>query len=217
MFEAAEVGHEVSKGDFDKVQHKLHAGLLTVQRRLREAKFQVIVIVSGVETAGKSQVVNRLNEWLDARSVQTTAFWDESDEERERPPFWRFWRSLPADGTVGILFGSWYTQPIVQRVYKDIGKHGYRVELDRIVELERMLSDDGTVLVKLWFHLSKKEQKKRLRKIAREQKRQLTPYEQAYSKTYGRFLKVSKMAVQITDTKNAPWHIVDASDRTTGI
>ncbi len=212
MFETAEVGHEVSKADFEKVQHKLHADLLAVQRRLREAKFQVIVIVSGVETAGKSQVVNRLNEWLDVRSVQTTAFWDESDEERDRPRYWRFWRSLPADGTIGILFGSWYTQPIVQRAYRKIGNRGYRAELDRIVELERMLTDDGTVLVKLWFHLSEKEQKKRLRTIVKQQKRQLTPYEQAYSKMYDRFLKVSETAVRVTDTKNAPWQIVDAAD-----
>jgi AMP-polyphosphate phosphotransferase len=213
MFETAEGGRAVSKAAFEKQARKLQAELLAAQRRQREAGVPVIVVVSGVETAGKSQVVKRLNEWLDARNVQSVAFWDESDEERERPSQWRFWRQLPAAGTVAILFGSWYTQPIVERAYKDIDKKRYAVELAGINALERTLTDNGAVLVKLWFHVSKKEQKRRLKDIAKEQKRQLTPYEKAYSKSYGRFTKVSETALRATDQPNAPWHIIDASDR----
>ena len=213
MFESAEVGHSVSKAGFEKQARALQAELLEVQRRQREAGVPVIVIVSGVETAGKSQVVKRLNEWLDARSVQSFAFWDESDEERERPRQWRFWRQLPAAGTIGILFGSWYTQPIVARAYKDIDKDEFGAELDAINALERTLVDNGALLVKLWFHVSYKEQKRRLKGIAKEQKRQLTPYEKAYSKHYDRFLKVSEATLRVTDLGHAPWHIIDASDR----
>jgi polyphosphate:AMP phosphotransferase len=213
MFESAEVGHSVSKAEFEKQARVLQAELLEVQRRQREAGVPVIVIVSGVETAGKSQVVKRLNEWLDARSVQSFAFWDESDEERERPRQWRFWRQLPAAGTIGILFGSWYTQPIVARAYKDIDKDEFGAELDAINALERTLVDNGALLVKLWFHVSCKEQKRRLKGIAKEQKRQLTPYEKAYSKHYDRFLKVSEATLRVTDLGHAPWHIIDASDR----
>lgn len=213
MFETAEVGRSVSKAEFERRQRKLQADLLAVQRQAREAKLPVIVIVSGVETAGKSQVVKRLNEWLDARNVQSVAFWDESDEERERPRQWRFWRQLPAAGTTAILFGSWYTQPIVSRAYKDIGKSRYAAELASIVALERTLTDNGALVVKLWFHVSKKEQKRRLKDIAKEQKRQLTPYEKAYSKNYDRFLKVSEVALRATDQGYAPWHLIDATDR----
>ena len=73
MFETAEVGRSVTKAEFERRQHKLHAELLAVQRQAREAGLPVVVIVSGVETAGKSQVAKRLNEWLDARSVQSVA------------------------------------------------------------------------------------------------------------------------------------------------
>ncbi len=213
MFETAEVGHSVTKAEFERKQHKLHAELLAIQRKAREARLPVVVIVSGVETAGKSQVVKRLHEWLDARSVQSVAFWDESDEERERPRQWRFWRQLPAAGTIAILFGSWYTQPIVARARKDVGRSRYEAELADIVALERTLTDNGALLVKLWFHVSKKEQKRRLKDIAKAQKRQLTPYEKAYSKSYDRFLKVSEAALRATDQGYAPWHIIDATDR----
>ena len=213
MFETAEAGHTVTKAQFEKQQHKLHADLLAAQRALREAAVPVVVIVSGVEAAGKSQVVKRLNEWLDARNVQSVAFWDESDEERERPRQWRFWRQLPASGTIAILFGSWYTQPIVERAFKDIGKNRYEAELAAIVALERTLVDNGALLVKLWFHISKKEQKRRLRNIASAHKRQLTPYEKAYTRYYDRFLKVSETALRATDLGHAPWHLIDAGDR----
>jgi polyphosphate kinase 2 (PPK2 family) len=75
----------------------------------------VVVIVSGVEAAGKGEVVNRLNEWLDTRGVQTFAFWELSDEERERPRYWRFWRTMPPRGEISILFGGWYLAPIEHR------------------------------------------------------------------------------------------------------
>lgn len=212
MFETAEVGHKVSKEEFVQAELELRSRLLDAQRRIRDAGFQTIVIVSGVEAAGKSEVVNRLHEWLDARGLSTAAFWDKSDEERERPPYWRFWRHLPARGTIGILFGSWYTDPMVERAYKRLSSAKLEAELVRINELERMLTDDGAVIVKLWFHLSKKAQKKRLRKITEKQRRKLTPWEKIFSTMYDPFLKVTEFVVRHTDTGNAPWHIVESED-----
>jgi polyphosphate:AMP phosphotransferase len=214
MFETAEIGHKVSKEEFAEAELELRGKLLEVQRRLRAADFQTIVIVSGVEAAGKSEVVNRFAEWLDARGLNTAAFWDESDEERERPPYWRFWRRMPPRGTIGILFGSWYTQPVVDRAYKKSKLAQLEAELNRINELERMLTDDGAVVVKLWFHLSKSAQKKRLKKIAEGQhRRKLTTWEKEFSRMYDAFLKVTETAVRQTDTGNAPWHVIESEDR----
>lgn len=214
MFETAELGHKVSKEEFAEAEIELRGKLLAVQRRLREADFQTIVIVSGVEAAGKSEVVNRLHEWLDARGLTTAAFWDESDEERERPSYWRFWRRMPPRGAIGILFGSWYTQPVVDRAYKKTKVAQLEGELNRINELERMLTDDGAIVVKLWFHLSKKAQKKRLKKIAEGQhRRKLTTWEKQFSEMYDAFVKVTEFAVRHTDTGNAPWHVIDSEDK----
>jgi polyphosphate:AMP phosphotransferase len=212
MFETAEVGHEVGKAEFDRAELELRSRLLAIQRRVRVGGFQTIVIVSGVEGAGKSEVVNRLHEWLDARGLMTAAFWDESDEERERPRYWRFWRVMPPRGTIGIFFGSWYTKPIVARAYKELKRAELEAELTRINELERMLTDDGAVLVKLWFHLSRKAQRKRLEKIAEEHQRRLTPWEKKFSEKYDAFLKVTDFAVRQTDTGHAPWHVIESAD-----
>ena len=87
MFEAAELGHALERRAYDAALPEMRAKLLDAHFELRDQKFPVIVIVSGADGAGKGELVQRLNEWLDPRGVETHAFWETSDEERERPPW----------------------------------------------------------------------------------------------------------------------------------
>jgi polyphosphate:AMP phosphotransferase len=214
MFEAIELGRSLSKEEFDTEEGIIRSRLLELQGEIREAGIPVIVIISGVEATGKGQVVNRLNTWLDARGIQTVAFWDETDEERERPRFWRFWRALPAKGDIGILFGSWYTQPLIDRVFNKLSAKKLDDELDRINELESMLTKDGYIIVKLWFHMTKKTQAKRLKKKGKVPKRlrsHLVGHE--FSKHYDSFLAVSEGVIEVTDSGDAPWYLIEAEDK----
>jgi polyphosphate:AMP phosphotransferase len=213
MFEAAELGRKVSKKDYKRREQELHTQLLAVQREASAASLPVIVIVSGVEGAGKGDVVSLLNQWLDARGVRTAAFWDSSDEEEDRPHFWRFWRALPPRGAIGILFGSWYTYPIIDHVFGRIDLGSFDRELTRIARLERMLSDDGALLVKFWFHLSKKEQSRRLKRDVKEGRKSLSHnLAKRFAKRFDRFTAVSEYAIRATDSGQCPWHIVEATD-----
>jgi len=162
VFEAAEVGRSISKEAFKQAEPELHSRLLHLQQSLRLTKKSLIVIVSGVEGAGKGQVVDKLNRWFDTRDVQTHGFWDDTEEEQERPRFWRYWRTLPGRGSVGIMFGSWYTKPIIDYAFEKITSHDFDHEMQLIEELERELVRDGAIIAKLWFHLSGEEQQKRL-------------------------------------------------------
>src|SRR5580704_14106329 len=126
MFEAAELGHRISKEEYAREEPVLREALLNAQYALlAKPKFPVIVIIGGVDGAGKGETVNLLNEWMDPRHIITRAFGDASDEEAERPPMWRFWRALPPKGRIGILFGSWYTAPIVDRVMRRTGDKAF--------------------------------------------------------------------------------------------
>ncbi len=213
MFEAAELGRKVSKREFDEREPDLHAGLLDVQRRLREADFPVVIIVSGVEGAGKGGVVSVIHKWMDARGIETHAFWDETDEERMRPRFWRFWRALPPKGSIAVLFGSWYTQPIIDRALKNIKTDKFDRQLERIRHFEDMLVDDGALIIKLWFHLSKKEQAKRLEADAKGKKGgKISPLTKSFSKRYDDFALVSERALRKTDVAHSPWHIVESGN-----
>src|SRR5947209_6373226 len=165
MFENAELGHKVEKQTYKHEAPGVRAALLGAQRTLAEAPFSVIVIVAGVTGAGKSETVNLLLEWMDARGIETHAMREATDEERQRPPMWRFWRALPPRGRMGIFFGAWYAQPILDRVFDRESRIELDLALDRIVELEQMLNREGVLVVKFWLHLSKRAQKKRMKKL----------------------------------------------------
>jgi len=108
MFEAAELGQSVSKDEYREREPVLRGELLDAQNRLRaSAAFPVIVVFAGVDGAGKGQTVNLLNTWMDPRWLVTRAFGEPSDEEQERPEYWRFWRALPPRGRIGLFLSSW--------------------------------------------------------------------------------------------------------------
>lgn len=215
MFEAAELGRKLSKKEFQAVEPDLHTRLLEAQQLLKKSNTSVIIIVSGVEGAGKGEVVNRLSEWLDTRDIKTTAFWEVTDEQRLRPDYWRFWRTLPERGTIGIMFGSWYTQPIIDRVFGKIDDGDFEQALRRIVEFERMLVQDGALIIKFWFHLPKHEVEKQLKKDQGilEMKIKKSPLLEKFSKQYDAFASVSERAIRISDKGQSPWHLIEATDR----
>ncbi len=215
MFEATKVGRSVSKEDYKLQQEELRTQLLAAQRDLRSSNLPVIVLVSGVEAAGKGEVVNRLNEWLDTRGVQTFAFWDESDEERERPRFWRFWRSMPSRGEIAILFGGWYQTPIEHRFKGQCTDAELDGELNRIVDLERMLIQDEALIVKFWFHMSEADQRARLKELSRDDRSRwkMLPDKSKFSEHYAAFEQVAERVILHTDRGIAPWYLVEAGDR----
>jgi polyphosphate:AMP phosphotransferase len=214
MFEAAELGRKLSREEFDAQLPDIRARLLQAQFALRTAAFPVIVVISGVDGAGKGEVVHTLNEWLDPRGIDTHAFWRQTDEEAERPRYWRYWRALPPRGRIAILFSSWYSDPIVQRVYGTIKNNALDRELDRIAFFERMLADSGALIIKLWFHLSKDSQRRRLKKLEDDPKShfRVLPQDWKNFKRYDRFIETTERVIRHTDAAWAPWHLIESVD-----
>lgn len=215
MFESAEIGHKIDKATYNERLPKLRAELINAQFELAELKqFPVLIIIGGVDGAGKGEMVNLLNEWMDPRHILTTAFAEASDEERERPRFWRFWRALPQKGKIGILFGSWYTHPIVSRVMGNANTADLDNAIHRIVRFEQMLTEEGVVLLKFWFHLSKKQQRERLKSLEKDPKTRwrVTDTDWERFKNYDVFRKWSEHSLRQTSTGNAPWTVVEGND-----
>src|SRR5687768_4628936 len=165
MFEAAELGRTIPKNEYKARIPVLRTELLAVQRELVDAPFPVIVVFAGVDGAGKGETVNLLNTWMDPRWIVTRAYGKSSDEEAERPEYWRFWRDLPPSGRVGFFLSSWYSRPLLDRVYRRSQSSVFDERLERIASFERTLADNGALILKFWMHLSKKAQKTRLQAL----------------------------------------------------
>ena len=215
MFESAELGHAIPKQEFRRREPKLRAALLAAQYELLKRRdFPVIVLIGGVDGAGKGETVNLLNEWMDPRHILTCAFGEMSDEERQRPPMWRFWRALPPKGRIGILFGSWYTGPIVARVTRKVRGAEFESAMQQINRFERMLVDEGALILKFWFHLSRKQQKKRLKALEADPdaRWRVTESDWERYRLYDRFRTVSEQALRETGSGHAPWTLVEGAD-----
>lgn len=214
MFEVAELGHRVSKQDYAQRVPDLRTQLLEAQFQLRQADFPVIVLISGVDGAGKGETVNLLNEWLDPRFVRTDAFDQPSEEELQRPPFWRYWRALPARGRMALYVGSWYSGPLARRVNDKLSAAELDEELARINSFEKALVDDGALVIKIWLHLSKKQQAERLNKLEKnpETRWRVSKRDRLHLKLYDRFRPIAEHSLRITSTGEAPWSIVEGSD-----
>ena len=149
MFEAAELGTRITKDEYKARVPALRESLLEVQQELRRAaSFQTIVVLAGLDTAGRGETANMLNEWMDPRWVVTRAWDVPSDEERDRPPFWRYLRALPPRGRVGLFLGGWYEPAVYDRVERRCDRTAFKSRLDRIARFEKELADDGAVILK---------------------------------------------------------------------
>jgi polyphosphate:AMP phosphotransferase len=215
MFESAEVGHRIDREEYRQREPALRAALLQAQLDLGALKrFPVLIVVGGVDGAGKGETVNLLNEWMDPRHIDTHAFAAPSDEEAERPRMWRFWRVLPPKGRIGILFGAWHSRPVLERVYRRTGGDRFEQQLQEIERFERMLADEGVLLLKFWFHLSKKDQKARLKALEKDPLTRWRVTKEDWNRfdKYDRFRKVSELLVRRTSTPAAPWIVVEGVD-----
>jgi AMP-polyphosphate phosphotransferase len=214
MFEAAELGRSVGKEEFEAEVPKLRLGLLEAQRELQKAGVPVILLLAGADGAGKGETVKRVLEWLDARGLDTHAFGSPTDEERERPRWWRYWMRLPPRGRMGIFFGSWYSEPLVERAFGRLSRARYDRMLSENAFFEQVLAEDGALVVKLWIHLSKKGLRKRLRRLEHDPatRWKVTKADWKHFRKYDRYIEASEHAIRRTDTSHAPWLLVEATD-----
>ncbi|TVR97773.1 MAG: polyphosphate kinase [Rhodospirillales bacterium] len=216
MFRTAELGRTVSRADYHEQVPILRAELLELQQQLRaDAPFPVIVVFGGVDGAGKSETINLLHEWMDPRWLTTRAYGEPSDEMRDRPEYWRFWRDLPPKGRIGLFLSCWYSRPTLDRVYERSSEAELDEALDRVFAFEKELADDGALIIKFWMHLGKKAQKERLEALQKDPltRWRVTKTDWDHWHMYDRFIAAAERLITRTSTGHAPWHIVEGFDK----
>jgi polyphosphate:AMP phosphotransferase len=201
--------------NYDRLMPALNDELLARQLDTRTlAKFSVAVIVTGVPSAGRSETVNKLIEWLDPKYVTVRAF-GESDASSSHPPMWRYWRALPAFGRVAFYFWGWYGEYLGSALgdSRKAKRHAER-ELERIRQLETMLSADGVRVVKIHLDLDADTQRKRLKKLRGNKltRWRVTHEDLWLARHHKAFRKAIGRCIAASDQPVARWHPIDGAN-----
>jgi len=152
MFEQCVPARPVSKDEYKREEAALRVDLINAQYDLRLEPFPVLLLVNGDFQGGCDDVVDLLHEWMDARYMLTSVFESPTDEESQRPRFWRYWRALPPDGRIGVFLGAWTLRAIADRALGHCDDADFARRIDHVRRFERMLVEDGALVLKFWIH-----------------------------------------------------------------
>lgn len=215
MFQYAESDPELPQEAFEEQEDTLRTQLVLQQYQLlKHADRTILLVIAGIDGAGKGSTINLLNEWLDPRHIRTMAFGPTTPEERRRPPMWRYWNALPAKGHIGIVFGSWYA-PLLARAYAgNLPAEDLAEAARHIRRFEDMLSAEGVQIIKLWYHLSREAQQKRCQALSANPDTawRVSEVDRLVVSHYDSIQAGAEQVLRATQHANAPWHIIPSAD-----
>jgi len=215
MFKQFETEGKMTKEEYEKEMLEIRTELIRTQYKFKEYKRPMILVLTGLDGAGKGEMANALADVMDSRLLEVSTFWQETDEATERPYYWRFWNEMPMGGKLGVYFNGWYERCIRKHIESDESDEVFTAKLKDAENFEKMLTLDGTVIVKVWAHISKKEQKKRHKKLEKKFDNAPEIKERAnwYYSKYDKIVSSAELAYKATHTEYAPWEVIDCTDK----
>lgn len=204
----------MSKRTYQTQATRARADLIQLQLRLKQAPFKVLLILAGPEGSGRGELLHTLAEWLDPRGVDTFSFHPPTEDERAHPDQWRLWRDLPAMGRIGLYAGSWYTETLREEARNKRARRHLLEEAERIRRFERLLADGGTLIIKVWLHLSRKAQGRRLRTLWSDPSTawRVTEEDWQHHLIYDRLAETAALIRRRTSRPGARWTTIEAED-----
>jgi polyphosphate kinase 2 (PPK2 family) len=215
VLETLDLKRSLSKQEFRKITDPLEIRLGELQRTLRAEKIATLLVFEGWDAAGKGTMIGSLIQPLDPRGFRVHADRPPTEDEAMRPFLWRFWRRLPPAGEIAIFDRSWYRRVLIERIERISPKGVWRGAYASINDFESTLTDSGLVLLKFWLHISKKEQRKRLRKLEKDraERWKVSRDDWRQHRRYEDYVEAVEEMVARTSTATAPWTVVEAEDR----
>ena len=215
MLEKLDLSLKIEKQAYKKVTSDLEIRVGALQRKAYELRIPVIVVFEGWDAAGKGTLINKLLLALDPRGYMVHPTNPPTEEEILRPFLWRFWNRTPEAGKIAVFDRSWYGRVLVERVDGIVKKKVWERAYGEIVSFERQLVDGGFVIIKFFLHITKKEQKKRFKKLRKNKSTawKVTKDDYRHHRQYAQYLQATEDMLAKTDTGFAPWTVVEAHDR----
>lgn len=168
MIPKASAPAKLTKTEYDERVSKLRVDIINAQYDLKSADFPVIIIIVGDDKVGAAEVVNRLNEWMDSRYMDTVVFGDLTEDEAEHPRFWRLWRAIPSKGRAALWVGG-----LISEVTSHLSGERSEAHLfdwaRSLRHLQEELVADGALILKFFIHTPEAVQKKRMKKAGKDE------------------------------------------------
>jgi PPK2 family polyphosphate:nucleotide phosphotransferase len=184
-------------------------------RLYAEDRRSLLLVLQGMDTSGKDGAIRHVTTGFNPQSCQVTSFKQPSIEELDHDFLWRIARAMPRKGHIGIFNRSHYEDVLIVRVHNLVPKSEWHTRYDRINLFEKMAYQGGITLVKVFLHISKEEQRKRLQaRLDDPQKRwKFSKADLAEREYWNDYQKAYNEAISRCNTEHAPWHIVPADKK----
>ena len=208
---------KIKKADAVEPLAAMREQLIDLANRAKADKLPVIITIDGWAAAGKGSQIAKLIKYMDPRFYNVESIRKPNPVEARKPWLHRYWERLPKQGNFLILDGSWYRDTVNALMYGEIEKDEYKQRIADINTLERQLCDDGSLIIKLFLHITEGEQRRRLDKLAASEitRWRVTEQDTYNNRHYDKFFKRYDKTLTRTNTAFAPWHVIPANDKLT--
>jgi polyphosphate kinase 2 (PPK2 family) len=215
LLESSAFSSVASKDAYERRLDELQRRMVLVQQGIFHAKRRAIIAIEGFDASGKGGAIRRLTEAIDPRGVNVVPIGPPAPDAQGRHWLWRFWRELPAPGSITIFDRTWYGRVLVERVDGLAAKAEWRRAYREIDEFERTLVDDGIDLVKVFLGISKDEQLRRFEARLRDPYKQwkLGKADLRARKRWDDYVEAVDDALARTDRPRARWRLVGADHK----
>jgi polyphosphate kinase 2 len=200
----------LSRKSYERQKYRLQVELLKFQSWVKETGQKVIILFEGRDAAGKGGTIKRFMEHLNPRGAHVVALEKPSEAERGQWYFQRYVQHLPTAGEIVLFDRSWYNRAGVERVMNFCTQQEYLEFMRQAPEFERNLVHSNVHLIKFWFSVSRKEQKRRFKERERHPLKQwkLSPIDMASLDKWEDYTKAKEAMFFYTDTADAPWTVI---------
>jgi polyphosphate kinase 2 (PPK2 family) len=215
MLENINLEKKLSHADYQRVMPGLQHRLYDLEKACWDHGVPTILVFEGWDASGKGTAISALTQRLDPRGFKLYPITAPRTFEQQHPWLWRFWLKVPNRGEMVIFDRSWYYRVLDDRIDETVPEKVWRDAYRDITDFERMLADDGAVILKFFLHISKKEQKKRFRALEKDplEAWRVTDADWARHKQYDDYLAAADEMLELTESEFAPWTIVEATSK----
>ncbi|MGV8885596.1 MAG: polyphosphate kinase 2 [Microbacteriaceae bacterium] len=205
----------VPKAVYESELERLQIELVSLQRWVVSSGARVVVIFEGRDAAGKGGAIKRIAQYLNPRAARVVALPQPSERDKGQWYFQRYIEHLPTAGEIVLMDRSWYNRAGVERVMGYSTDEQYELFLTQVPVVEKMLVDDGIVLIKYWFSVSDKEQQRRFKKRLKDPMRRwkLSETDLQSITRWEDYSRAKDAMFAATDSEHAPWWTIESDDK----